>query len=198
MTNKPTNPKDTVGIAKAPMSTVPAGVMLEVGLAMMEGARKYGRHNYRVAGVRASVYYDATLRHLMSWWEGEDVDPDSGLSHITKAIAGLTVLRDGMIKGNWVDDRPPANKIDMARMNGWAQTLIEKYPDPVAAHTEQGVSWSRKDCAVVASHKDYRIYHNTKTGSCYLNKAGKWWTLSTFLEALKAAERIDDKGNYNP
>ena len=38
---KEINPKDAVGIAKAPLSTVPANVFMEVGLAMMEGARKY-------------------------------------------------------------------------------------------------------------------------------------------------------------
>lgn len=64
MSEKPTNPKDSVGIRKAPMSTVSAVVMAEVGVAMLEGAAKYGRHNYRAVGVRASVYYDATLRHL--------------------------------------------------------------------------------------------------------------------------------------
>ena len=63
--SKETNPKDAVGIKKAPMSTVSAAVIAELGLAMMEGARKYGRHNYRVSGIRMSVYYDAALRHLM-------------------------------------------------------------------------------------------------------------------------------------
>ena len=52
-----------------------------------EGARKYGRHNYRVIGVRGSVYYDATLRHVTAWWEGEDLDPERGINHISKAIA---------------------------------------------------------------------------------------------------------------
>ena len=80
-TQKPTNPKDAVGIKKAPMSTVSAAVLAEVGVGMLEGALKYGRHNYRGVGVRASVYYDATIRHLFSWWEGEDTDPDSQLSH---------------------------------------------------------------------------------------------------------------------
>ena len=81
---KATNPKDAVGIKKVPLSTVSSKVIMEMGLGMLEGARKYGRHNYRVAGVRASVYYDACMRHLMAWWEGEDIDPDSGLHHIIK------------------------------------------------------------------------------------------------------------------
>jgi hypothetical protein len=136
---KDTNPKDAVGTKKAPLSTVPTPVLLEVGLAMLEGARKYGRHNYRIAGVRGSVYYDACLRHLMAWWEGEDIDPDSGLSHITKAMAGLAVLRDSMIKGNWVDDRPPAVKAGwITELNKKAAQIIEKYPDALAPYTEQG------------------------------------------------------------
>lgn len=77
MTSKPTNPKDAFGIKKASLSCVSSPVLMELGIAMQEGACKYGRHNYRVIGVRGSVYYDATLRHLMSWWEGEDIDPDS-------------------------------------------------------------------------------------------------------------------------
>lgn len=107
-TTKPTNPKDAVGSTKPPLSTIPGTVLMELGTAMLEGALKYGRHNYRVAGVRSSIYYDATMRHLIAWWEGEDIDPDSGLSHITKAIASLVVLRDAQLCGKieW-DDRPP-------------------------------------------------------------------------------------------
>ena len=44
---KPTNPKDALGIKKAPLSTLPTGPMYEVALAMLEGARTYGRHKYR-------------------------------------------------------------------------------------------------------------------------------------------------------
>lgn len=131
---KDTNPKDAVGVAKAPISTVSAAVMAEVGVAMLEGALKYGRHNYRVSGVRASVYYDAVVnRHLFSWFEGEDLDPDSQLSHITKAIAGLTVLRDAMIRGMWVDDRPPATLGFIQELNKHTARLLKKYPKPKKA-----------------------------------------------------------------
>ena len=117
---KPTNPKDAVGVDKVGMSVIPAGVLMEVALGMQEGALKYGRHNYRAVGVRASVYYDATMRHLTDWWEGTDIDPDSGLSHVTKAIASLMVLRDCMLRENVEDDRPP-------RMpKGWLTALNTK------------------------------------------------------------------------
>jgi len=107
---------------------------------MLEGARKYGRHNYRVVGARASVYYDAVIaRHLMPWWEGQDIDPDSGLSHITKAIAGLLVLRDSMLKGNWIDDRPVRNEIDLTELNRKAAEIIDRYPNAEIPFTEEPV-----------------------------------------------------------
>ena len=123
------NPKDAMSAEKAPLSTIPLGVIAELGVAMMEGARKYGRHNYRVACVQASVYIDAAFRHMAKWWEGEDIDPDSDISHITKAIASLTVLRDAMIQGKMIDDRPPSHVSGQwERMERLAATVVGKYP----------------------------------------------------------------------
>ena len=144
---KDTNPKDAIGVRKAYMSVIPWRVIYELGLAMLEGALKYGRHNYRVSGVRASVYSDATHRHINTWYEGEDLDLDSGLSHITKAIASLVVLRDGMITGNWVDDRPPRVYGDnwMREMNSRAAILLDDYPEPAEPFTEKSVNQMTED-----------------------------------------------------
>ena len=147
MTSKPTNPKDAVGIAKVPFSVIPWGVIANVGLALMEGARKYGRHNYRAVGVRASVYFDATFRHVSAWWEGRDIDPDSGLHEIDKAIASLVVLRDSIMTGNWVDDRPPATLVAnwQKHANQHAEVLIARYPDEEEPWTEARVQAMVRD-----------------------------------------------------
>lgn len=133
-TSKPSNPKDVVGIRKAPMSTVSAPVIAELGVAMLEGAAKYGRHNYRAVGVRASVYYDATMRHLMRWWEGEDNDPDSGLSHVTKAIASLAVLRDATLQGKLQDDRPPSSPNLWPALDHAAGQILDRHADKNPHH----------------------------------------------------------------
>ena len=126
---KPTNPKDSLGIKKVPIHVVSMPVLAELGLAMMEGARKYGAHNYRNSGVRASVYIDAVWRHLfLQFWEGEDIDKDSGVHHIAKAIACLCVLRDAMLADNWVDDRPLKYNVNVDNFNKQASNIIEKYP----------------------------------------------------------------------
>jgi hypothetical protein len=137
---KDSNPKDSLGIKKVPFSTISAPVIAEIALAMLEGARKYRRHNYRAIGIRSSVYYDACLRHIMAWWEGEDIDLDSGLSHITKALACLVVLRDAMIIDKWADDRPPKTKQGWVQeLNKKAKEIIEKYPEDLEPYTEIGM-----------------------------------------------------------
>lgn len=139
---KPTNPKDLIGLRR-PRSWVSISwhVLREVGVAMLEGAFKYGRHNYRPAGVLASVYVDAAIDHITRFWEGQDIDPESKLSHITKAITSLIVLRDSMITGNWVDDRPVVSVGDdhRAEMQKIVDGLFEQYPDPKRPYTEKEI-----------------------------------------------------------
>ncbi len=149
---KDSNPKDAVGVTKTPFSTVSAPVLSELGLAMLEGALKYGRHNYRFAGVRASVYYDAVFRHMTRWFEGEDIDPDTivrdevtgevtfaGISHLTKAMAGLAVIRDAMIQDKFIDDRPPQSPPGWQdAINAGVRAFNTKYPEPVAPYLSNG------------------------------------------------------------
>lgn len=142
MTEKPSNPKDLFGSKKFSISAVPMQILGEISVAMQEGAAKYGKHNYRVIGVRASIYIDAAFRHTSAWWEGQDMDPDSNLSHITKAIASLTVLKDAINKGNLEDDRPP-----IVDSNNWVndlnkkvELLSEKYPNPKQPFTQKNTA----------------------------------------------------------
>lgn len=121
------NPKDAAGSHKTPISDVPLGVIMEVGLGMREGASKYGRFNFRQDPVEASCYIDALFRHIVDWWEGEDVDEASGLSHVTKAICTLVVLRDAESTGMMIDDRPkPLNKGIISILNEIHQECQKK------------------------------------------------------------------------
>ena len=84
------------------------------------------------------MYYDACLRHLTAWWEGQDVDPESGLSHLVKAIACLVVVRDCELIGKLVDDRPPSHVDNwQSALTEKAAALIEKYPNPKEAFIKE-------------------------------------------------------------
>lgn len=188
LSSKLSNPKDVCGVRKAPMSTVSAAVLAEIGVAMLEGSCKYGRHNYRAAGVRASVYYDATMRHLMAWWEGEDIDPDSGMSHITKAITSLVVLRDAMIQGMVDDDRAPSSAEFYQRLNALAGEILERHADKSPRHYTIADTCSAAMAEHNAREEDARLVAECNG----MAAAGDSRMLKTPPSALRRAEDWPD------
>jgi hypothetical protein len=70
------------------------------------GADKYGERNWRLDPIKASTYEAAILRHFMSYfYDREDVDPDSGYSHLYHIRACCAVMIDAEIHGTLIDDR---------------------------------------------------------------------------------------------
>lgn len=108
---KLTNPKDAIGATKLPMGAVPDTLVVEASMAFLEGALKYGRYNWRVAGVRASIYHDAMRRHTAKWWNGEDMDSATKVKHLASVIACAGILLDAELCGKLTDDRPPVAPI---------------------------------------------------------------------------------------
>jgi hypothetical protein len=103
-----TNPKDAVGVQKAPLRFVPPALVIEVAPAMANGAGKYGAYNWREKDVRASIYGEAILRHLYAWMDGEERAADSGVTHLGHVGACVAILLDATANGNLIDDRPMA------------------------------------------------------------------------------------------
>ena len=69
------------------------------------GAQKYEDRNWE-KGLNYSRVYAALQRHLNAWWAGEEVDEESGLSHLDHAACCIHFLShfDKMETGT--DDRP--------------------------------------------------------------------------------------------
>lgn len=120
---KPTNPKDAVGGGKLPLELIPWSANAETSLAFLEGALKYGRFNWRVAGVRASVYLAAMCRHLAKWWNGSDRDPKTRVKHLANARACIDILIDAEWSGMLTDDRPPRQPEIEARIDELADVV---------------------------------------------------------------------------
>ena len=99
------NPKDAIGSTKMPMHIWPKTATLYGILGLLEGKAKYGRNNWRAAGVRASIYYDALNRHMDKWFEGQECDDKSGVPHLAHALACLAILVDAQCAGKLIDDR---------------------------------------------------------------------------------------------
>ncbi|SRR6266566_1137828 len=114
------NPKDRIGQAKVSLTSIPAVALLHEAKAMMNGASRYGRYNWREHSVLASIYVDAALRHLFAWFEGEEEAADSGVHHLGHLRACVGILLDAQSMGNLVDDRPKNGKFHetLSNLNG--------------------------------------------------------------------------------
>lgn len=109
---KQSNPKDIVGSAKLSLTIVPDTLEICAAMGFLEGALKYGRFNWRVCGIRASIYLDALERHIAKWKNGQDYDKLTTVHHLDNAIACLGIMRDAMLYGKMEDDRPPCPNPD--------------------------------------------------------------------------------------
>lgn len=132
---KDSNPKDETAGAegRVPLGLLPDTARVAGAMAMHEGAQKYGRYNYRAVGVRASVYHDALMRHMTAWWNGEDIDPDSGLPHTWKALACIAILIDSAACDMLTDDRPPSAPV--ARMLKDLKPVVTMIEKDLAAYS---------------------------------------------------------------
>lgn len=101
-----TNPKTRFGAAKPGFHAIPPVALLHCGRGMEDGEVKYGLTNWRENEVSASVYYDAAMRHMMSWWDGEQFAQDSGVHHLGHTMACCAILLDAEHMGKLNDDRP--------------------------------------------------------------------------------------------
>lgn len=133
---KATNPKDLVGSTKIPMYLWPNTATIYGCLALFDGAGKYGRSNYRVLGVKSSVYYSALRRHLDSWFEGEDCASDSGLPHLAHALADLAILVEATEMGILIDDRmyPGAFNEMLKKYEPMVQKIIDRHANKQVVH----------------------------------------------------------------
>jgi hypothetical protein len=100
------NPKTVYGMSKPGIEGVPTAPLFEVGEVMRLGIQKYGLTNWRHEPISASVYYNAAMRHIMSWWDGEDKDFESRQPHLAHAVACLLILMDAKISDDLIEDRP--------------------------------------------------------------------------------------------
>lgn len=131
MSTKHTNPKDAVGSGKLPLELVPDSMRVWAAMAFLEGALKYGRYNWRIAGVRASIYMAACQRHLAKWWNGEDADPDTGVPHLASALACIGIIIDASVAEKLTDDRPP-QQVELSRIIDAARVQVEDLKDRFA------------------------------------------------------------------
>lgn len=89
---------------KPDLSLVPRSTLNAIAEALMYGEAKYQRYNY-LRGFDSHRLIAATLRHLVAWQDGEDLDTESNLSHLSHALASLSMLVHCKEYGSLTDTR---------------------------------------------------------------------------------------------
>lgn len=78
--------------------------LLGVGSVLTFGAKKYAAHNWRL-GLPQSRLLGAALRHLCAFLGGQDLDEETGLSHLYHASCCLMFASELLKTHPELDDR---------------------------------------------------------------------------------------------
>jgi hypothetical protein len=92
------------GQKQARLGSLDPQALLAVAMVAGFGELKYSRLNY-LNGYDWSLSFDALIRHLLAFWSGEDLDPESGLPHLAHAAWHCLCLLAFMQHGLGTDDR---------------------------------------------------------------------------------------------
>lgn len=94
------------GMKDCQMGALDPKALWQVGLVAGFGGVKYERYNF-AKGYKWSLSFDALQRHLLAFWGGENVDPESGLPHLAHAAWHCLALLTFSLRGRGTDDRFP-------------------------------------------------------------------------------------------
>jgi hypothetical protein len=78
---------------KIDWSILPIGPSKEIIKVFTYGEQKYARGNYlNAGGLKYHRVLNSLLRHVHAFMEGEDLDPETGLSHLAHAGCNIYML----------------------------------------------------------------------------------------------------------
>jgi len=83
---------------------IPGEALIELAKIYTFGAAKYEDNNWR-KGMKWSRIFGAIMRHTWAWYMGEDIDPESGLPHMSHAAWGCFTLMSYAKHKREFDDR---------------------------------------------------------------------------------------------
>lgn len=77
---------------KVRLDLYPPEALIGTSEVLTFGALKYAANNFRL-GILYSRVFAALLRHLLAWWMGEELDPESGKPHLDHAGCCIAFLQ---------------------------------------------------------------------------------------------------------
>ena len=88
---------------KVPLHLLPFDSLIEIAKVLQFGAKKYAPNNWR-KGFVYSRLFRAGIGHMISWWMGQDNDPETGFSHLAHAGCCVVFLLHFTLRGDSCND----------------------------------------------------------------------------------------------
>ena len=92
---------------KPKMHLLPPKAINEVAKVLTFGAQKYDEENWRKLEDLQSRYSSGALRHIFAHLDSEDLDPESGLSHLAHAICCLLFKLEIELENAKIEEERP-------------------------------------------------------------------------------------------
>lgn len=199
--NEYNDPKGAVGATKTPLGLIPPSAMEQVAWAHKLGADKYGPWNWRKTGVCASTYVNAILRHLNAWRDGEDLDPESGFSHLAHIACSCNILMDAAKVGKLQDDRNklPTNGEDEEEpsiegiLQEWLESARKDMEDFGFELSVEDIEAGIEDDWAIAGYRILKEDERLQDGDEVYVGEGRWLTL--YIESWATPAYVNN-GTY--
>lgn len=94
---------------KLRLELVPTSSIRALAEVLQAGAAKYDDRNWE-KGMKWTIVYACAMRHLLAWYDGEDLDPESKLNHLKHVLANISFLIEYEKTCPNLDDRPSKEK----------------------------------------------------------------------------------------
>ena len=85
-------------VGKSRWSLLPSGTVQQIINVLEFGAVKYKEDNWKYVDRGPERYYDAMMRHVHAWRDGEKNDPETGHHHLAHAACCILFIL-------WLDNR---------------------------------------------------------------------------------------------
>lgn len=89
---------------KPRMHLLPPKAITEVAKVLTFGAQKYDEDNWRKLDNLQNRYTSGALRHIFAHMDGEQLDPESGISHLAHALCCLLFKLEIELEQNLLSD----------------------------------------------------------------------------------------------
>jgi hypothetical protein len=147
-------------------SLLPKGAVASIVDVLEFGAKKYAENNWQLVPDGKTRYYDAAMRHLEAWHNGELNDPETGLPHLAHAGCCLMFL-------GWLDGQPVADALD-----------VEGPSRQTTRETDGWIEWNGGECPVGAHVSVEYVCRNRETDKCRANNL-RWKWVGTDGDIIK-------------